>query len=87
MRRLQLLLTEGCRTPSARTDLVQTLESLGCIVTGVGEASLSVRVSETVYLRVFKAEPPQVPAELEPWLASVTEAPAHQSFGRPDRAG
>lgn len=87
MRRLQLLLSEGCRSRDARTDLVQTLESLGCTVTGVGEVSLSVRVSETVFQKVFRPAPPQVPPSLEPWLASVAEAPVHQSFDRASAAG
>ncbi len=87
MRRLQLLLSEGCRSRDARTDLVQTLESLGCTVTGVGEVSLSVRVSESVFQKVFRPAPPQVPASLEPWLASVAEAPVHQSFDRATATG
>lgn len=87
MRRLQLLLSESCRTDRTRNDLVQTLEAMGCTVTGVGEASLSVRVSETVYAQLFKDEPAQIPSSLQPWLASVSEAPVHESYGAADAAG
>ena len=86
MRRLQLLLSERCRTDRTRKDLVRSLEAMGCSVTGVGEASLSVRVSEAVYARLFKDEPAQIPSSLQPWLASVSEAPVHQSYGSPDAA-
>lgn len=87
MRRLQLLISVGCRTDRTRNELVQSLEAMGCKVTGVGEASLSVRVSETVYDRFFKDEPARIPSSLQPWLASVSEAPVHQSYQSSDAAG
>lgn len=55
LRRLQLLLSEAARTDETRSTLVQALEALGCTVTGVGAATLSVRVSEAVYCRLFEA--------------------------------
>ena len=84
MRRLQLLLSERCRSDRTRKDLAQSLEAMGCTVTGIGEASLSVRVSEAVYERLFKDEPAQIPSSLQPWLASVSEAPVHQSYQAAD---
>lgn len=101
MRRLQLLLSDQARTDEARASLVRELEALGCTVTGVGAASLSIRVSDEAYCRIFDgpstaaADRPTrpaatifvapagltIPASLQPYLASVSEAPAHDALG------
>lgn len=118
MRRLQLLLSDQARTEEARASLVHALEALGCTITGVGAASVSIRVSDAVYCEVFDgpaagtdagmpaapapapaskaASSPQaafdapagltIPPVLRPYLASVSEAPAHVALDRPTDA-
>lgn len=86
MRRLQLLLSETARTDDTRSTVVRELEALGCTVTGVGAASLSVRVSEAVYCRLFEAPARdettlKIPVPLRHYLSSVSEAPSHQAYG------
>ncbi len=86
MRRLQLLLSETARTDDTRSAVVRELEALGCTVTGVGAASLSVRVSEAVYCRLFDAPARdettlKIPVPLRHYLSSVSEAPSHQAYG------
>ena len=92
MRRLQLLLSETARTDETRSTVVRELEALGCTVTGIGVASLSVRVSEAVYCRLFEAPAVdattlKIPAPLRHYLSSVSEAPSHQAYGSPPAAG
>lgn len=53
MRRLQLLLAESARNDTVRNELIDRLEAMGCVVTGVGLATVSIRISESTYRQFF----------------------------------
>lgn len=85
VRRLQILLHETCRTADARAAAMHAIEQAGMTVSGEGAATLSVRMSNADFEKIFPARSQAqdelaVPDKLRPFVASISEAPEHISF-------
>ena len=81
--RLQLLMRPEHRNPAGVEAASKVVETLGFETTGMGRASLSARVSEQEFQRLFGAtvavhEPLSVPQELAEYVESITVAPRHE---------
>jgi hypothetical protein len=83
VRRLQLLLHDTCRTSEAREAAKHAAHELGLQLSGEGAASLSARVPDAEFRKLFcgaAADALTVPDPLKPYVSSICEAPEHLSF-------
>lgn len=84
-RRLQILLHESCRTDDARAEAKRATEQIGMTVSGEGTATLSARISNSEFEKLFPNQSGgkvelDVPDKLKAYVASISEAPEHFSF-------
>jgi hypothetical protein len=82
-RRLQILLHENCRTDDLRAAAIHAAEQAGMTLSGEGVATLSVRMPNTEFEKLFSPSAEgelAVPEKLKPFVASISEAPEHLSF-------
>ncbi|MBP0589671.1 hypothetical protein J8I87_08060 [Paraburkholderia sp. LEh10] len=85
VRRLQLLLRDACRTEPARQAAKCAAEALGMQISGEGLATLSARMPDAEFRRLFSCLSGTdgtlaVPGSLYPYVSSISEAPEHLSF-------
>ncbi|MBN3756642.1 hypothetical protein G3N95_27150 [Paraburkholderia sp. Tr-20389] len=85
VRRLQLLLHDPCRNDAAREAAKRAAEQLGMQISGEGHATLSARMPDAAFRALFSCSSDTggtlaVPGSLEPYVASISEAPQHLSF-------
>ncbi|ACC72850.1 hypothetical protein PPMP20_34115 [Paraburkholderia phymatum] len=85
VRRLQLLLRDTCSNDAAREAARRAAGQLGMQISGEGRATLSARMSDAAFRRLFPHSSSMsgtlaVPDSLEPYVASISEAPQHLSF-------
>jgi hypothetical protein len=83
--KLQILLFEGYRSPVARQLVKDVLRTLHMEITGEGEVTISTRISDVEFRKVFPdgVQPDgtlKIPVGLVPYVVSITEAPGHLSF-------
>jgi hypothetical protein len=85
--RLQLMLAGPCLTDNAdaREELKRAIRELGMTVSGEGAASLSARITDADFQKLFPAvsctaDSLPVPDRLKPHVSSICEAPRHISF-------
>ncbi|ALP64823.1 MULTISPECIES: hypothetical protein [Paraburkholderia] len=83
--RLQLLLRDPCRTDAARAAARLAAEQLGMQISGEGHATLSARMPDDAFRQLFSGSSGTsgtlaVPRSLQPYVASISEAPQHLSF-------
>ncbi len=85
--RLQLMLAGPCLADDAdaREELKRAVRELGMTVSGEGAASLSARIPDTDFQKLFStasstADSLPVPDKLKPHVSSICEAPRHISF-------
>jgi len=81
--RLQLLMRPQHRNPAGVKAASRVVATFGIETTGKGHASLSARLSEPEFHRLFGAaiavhEPLPVPQELAEYVESITVAPRHE---------
>ncbi|CAN7678953.1 hypothetical protein LJR231_005452 [Phyllobacterium sp. LjRoot231] len=85
IRRLQLMLRDTCCTDDARAEAKRAAQEAGMKVSGEGNASLSARMSDAEFRKLFPApsgsgDTLAVPERLKPFVESISEAPEHLSF-------
>lgn len=93
--KLQFLLRSDRRNEADRAAAADAVRALGMEVTGTGAASLSARIDEDVFKRLFgqahlpasagrgrgvSNESLPVPLQLQPFVASISVAPDHLYF-------
>ncbi|WP_105403196.1 hypothetical protein [Neorhizobium sp. T7_12] len=82
-KRLQVLLHETCRTDDARAAAIHAATQAGMTLSGEGVATLSVRMPNSEFEKLFSSSPEgelTVPEQLKPFVESISEAPEHLSF-------
>lgn len=83
-RRLQLLLHDNFTNEEGVREAKRIVEEVGMKVSGQGAATLSARISDGDFKKLFAEasgdQPLAVPPRLKPFVSSISEAPAHLSF-------
>ena len=84
-KKLQLLLDEAWRTPAGVDGACKILDSLGVQPESRGAATISVRVNDDQFAKLFAADGSQgpglaIPAALSKYVSSISEAPDHLHF-------
>lgn len=85
IRRLQLVLHDSCRTDVTRAAAKRAAQQAGMELSGEGHATLSARMSDAEFKKLFSDASGAggalaVPEQLKPFVASISEAPEHLSF-------
>lgn len=84
IRKLQILLHDSCKSEEQVREVTRIAQEEGMQVSGKGAATLSVRMSDSDFKKLFSAtagdRPLAVPECLKPFVASISEAPNHLSF-------
>lgn len=85
IRRLQITLHDNCRTNEARAMAKRVAEEVGMTLSGEGSATLSVRMPDAEFKKLFSnpsddKDTLEVPEKLKPFVSSITEAPKHIQF-------
>lgn len=83
VRRLQILLHPTCSTNAARAEAKRLLSESGMQLSGEGNTTLSARMPDDAFRKLFAPQTDgalAVPAPLQPFVASISEAPEHLSF-------
>lgn len=83
-RKLQILLHDHRRSEDDLREVARILEEEGLHLSGQGAASLSARISDSDFKKLFPAtgnnQSLTVPERLKPFVSSISEAPEHLSF-------
>lgn len=83
-RKLQILLHEHSRSAEDLREVARILQEEGLQLSGQGAASMSARMSDSDFKKLFPAtdnnKPLAVPERLKPFVSSISEAPEHLSF-------
>lgn len=79
------MLHDSCRSNEARAAAKRVAEEVGMTLSGEGSATLSVRISDAEFKKLFSnpsdsKDTLEVPEKLKPFVLSITEAPEHMSF-------
>lgn len=84
IRKLQILLHASCQNPAKKEEVKRIVEKTGMTVGGEGIATLSARMSDRDFKKLFfKDDDSQsltIPEFLKPFVSSISEAPDHLSF-------
>ena len=86
--RLQILLSEGCRSDDDRAQVRKVLEQEGMPPSSEGLATISARVSAEAFGKLFPDAGAEtagvlpIPEPLKPFVRSISLAPGHLYFGK-----
>ena len=83
-RKLQMLLHNSCQDETGLREARRIAMELGMTISGLGAATLSARMSDTAFDKLFASASKEsqlvVPDVLQPFVHSISEAPDHLEF-------
>lgn len=83
-RKLQMLLHNSCQDETGLREARRIAMELGMTISGLGAATLTARMSDAAFDKLFAAASKEsqlvVPDVLKPFVHSISEAPDHLEF-------
>jgi hypothetical protein len=83
-RKLQMVLHYSCQDETGLREASRVAMGLGMTISGLGAATLSARMSDTAFDKLFASASKEsqlaVPEVLKPFVLSISEAPDHLAF-------